>query len=200
MQLISLTGLTLAAACSFSSLNISAAVLALCLGGTGRLALLGERAARCPDRRGARRACSFSSLILSAAVPALGLGGTGRLTLLGACSSWPSAWAFLALGLGGKAASHCLARMSPIALTSVMLAAAAASAFSSSRPYLLSPSAWAALAALHYSARATRFLHRRDTRCHLQLQLHHHLGRLSRPRPGWHRLPRAARRTCSSSP
>jgi hypothetical protein len=33
-------------------------------------------------------------------------------------------WAFLALGLGDKAASHCLACMQPIALTGVTLAAA----------------------------------------------------------------------------
>ena len=59
MQLIALTGLTLAAACSFSSLIISAAFLAV-----------------------------------------------------------------LALGVGGKAASHCLACMQPIALTGVTLAAA----------------------------------------------------------------------------
>jgi hypothetical protein len=53
MQLTTQTGLMLSAACSFSSLIISAAVLALGLGGTGRLAL------------------SFSSLILSAAVAAV---------------------------------------------------------------------------------------------------------------------------------
>ena len=69
-------------------------------------------------------ACSFSLLITFAAVLALGLGGTGRLTLLGACSSWPSARAFLALGMGDKAASHCLERMQPIDLTGVTLAAA----------------------------------------------------------------------------
>jgi hypothetical protein len=45
--------------------------------------------------------CSFSSIIISAAF-----------------------LAFLALGVGGKAASHCLACMQPIALTGVTLAAA----------------------------------------------------------------------------
>jgi hypothetical protein len=56
----------------------SAAVLALGLGGTSRLALLGTRAAYRPT--GVTLAsCSFSSLIISAAALALGLGGTGRL-------------------------------------------------------------------------------------------------------------------------
>ena len=50
VQLIALTGVTLAAACSFSSLIISATVLALGLGVTGRLAPLGAYAAHCPDR------------------------------------------------------------------------------------------------------------------------------------------------------
>ena len=77
MQLIALTGLTLAAACSFSSLIISAAVLALGVGGTGRLTLLGARATHrvqliaLTDVRLAA-ACSFSSFIISAAVVALG--------------------------------------------------------------------------------------------------------------------------------
>jgi len=103
VQLIALTGVTFAAACSFSSLIISAAALALGLGSTGRLELLCACAAHRPDRRGARRACSLSSLIISAAVLALGVGGTGRLALLGA------------------RATH---RVQLIALTDVRLAAA----------------------------------------------------------------------------
>jgi len=99
MQPIALTGVTLAAACSFSSIIISAAVLALGegllalgLGGTGRLALFGARAAHRPDRRDAlAAACSLGSLIISAAALALGLGLTSSLALLGECSSWPSA-------------------------------------------------------------------------------------------------------------
>jgi hypothetical protein len=84
VQPIAPTGVTLAAACSFSLLITSAAVLALGLGGTSRLALLGTRAAYRPT--GVTLAsCSFSSLIISAAALALGLGGTGRLALL--CAS-----------------------------------------------------------------------------------------------------------------
>jgi hypothetical protein len=108
MQLIALTGLTLAATCSFSSLITSAAALALCLGVTSRLALLGARGAHDLDRRDTR--CSFSIIITLSAVLTLGLDETGSLALLGACSSSPSAWTFLALGVGGvggKAALHC---------------------------------------------------------------------------------------------
>ena len=78
---INLTGVTLAATCSFSSLIISAAVLALGLGDTGcsartqLIALTGVTLAA---------TYSFSLLIISAAVLALGLGGTGSLLLLGA--------------------------------------------------------------------------------------------------------------------
>ena len=49
-------------------------------------------------------------------------------------------------------------------------------------------------------ARAAHRPDRRDARRRLQLQLTHHLGHRSRPRPGRHRPPSAARRICSSLP
>ena len=53
-QLTALTGVSLASACSFSSLSISAATLALGSSGAGRIALLGARSAHRPHGRVAR--------------------------------------------------------------------------------------------------------------------------------------------------
>ena len=89
MQPIALTGRTLAAACSFSSIIISAAVLAWAAQTASRCSARVQLVALTGVRLAA--ACRFSSLIISAAVLALGLGSTGRPTLLGECSSWPSA-------------------------------------------------------------------------------------------------------------
>ena len=76
MQLIALTGLTLAAALGFSSLIISAAALALGSRSTGRIAPLGTLVADRPDvaLTGSTLAATFgfSSLIISAAALALG--------------------------------------------------------------------------------------------------------------------------------
>jgi hypothetical protein len=180
----------LAASWSFSSLIILAAALTLGLGGTGHLALLGARAAHRPDRRDVRRRPQLQPSHHFGRCSRLG--GTGRLALLGA------------------RAARCL--------TGVGLAAPAASARSSSRP-LFPPSAWAAQAASHLSARAAhsprlgrqgrltlpgaraaRSPDRHDARRRLQVQLSHHLGRCSRPLLGRHRPPRTDQRACSSSP
>jgi hypothetical protein len=158
LQLVALTGVTPGAYCSFSSLIISAAVLALGLGGTGRLALLCACAAHRPDGRDARRRlqlqpahhldCSFSSLNISAAVLALYLGGTGRLALLGTRAALRPT--------GVTLAAAC-------SFSSLIISAArarrsrppAASARSSSWP-LLSPSALPGASAAHHPAGSGR--------------------------------------------
>jgi len=93
LQLMTLTGMTLAAACSLISLIISAAVLTLGLGVTGRLAVGCQARAQLIALTGVTlaAACSFSSIIFSAAFLALGLGGWHRLPRAArrACSASP---------------------------------------------------------------------------------------------------------------
>ena len=137
VQLIAPTGGTLAAACSFSLLITSAAVLALGLGGTSRLALLGTRAALRPTGVTLAAACSFSSLIISAA--------RARRSRPPAASARSSSWPLLSpSALPGASAAHHPAgsgrdaRSQLIALTGATLVSYCASA--SSLPFYASSS------------------------------------------------------------
>ena len=220
--------MTLAAACSFSSLIISAAALALGLGVTSNLALLGARAAHDPDRRDAaahdpdrhdarrRLQPHLTHHLGRCSHPRLGSNRPPSGRLLGARAAHRpdrrdarrlqlqlhhllGRLPRPRLGWLAQAASRCSARVQRIALTGMTLAAACSfsSLIISAAVLALGLSRTGCLTPL--DARAAHRPDRRDAR-RLQLQLHHHLGRLSRPRLGWHRLPRAAPRTCSSSP
>jgi len=171
VQLIALTGLTLAAAFCFSSLIISAADLTL--------ASAAQAASRCSARvqlialTGSTLAATFgfSSLIISAAA--------------------------LALSYTAQAASRRSARVQLIALTGSTLAATFgfSSLIISAAALALGSRSTGRIAPL--GTRAADRPDGLDAHRRLQLQLAHHLGRCPGPRLAQHRPHRAARHACS---